>query len=83
MTRRSDPAVSTAATAPDAVELGGDDFDELRNVAPDDIADDIDVILAAQEERAAGGEQEEVSDTVSEAEERIGEFEDTNCSSGE
>ena len=65
------------------VEAHQDDFDELREVAPDEIADDIDVLLAAQEERAAGGEQEEVSDEVVAAEERVGAFEDANCGESE
>ena len=55
------------------------DFDELREVAPDEIADDIDVLLAAQEERAAGGEQEETSDAVAAAEERVIAFEQEHC----
>ena len=60
-----------------------DDFDELREVAPDEIADDIEVLLAAQEERAAGGEQEEASDEVVAAEERVGAFEASNCGESE
>jgi hypothetical protein len=54
-------------------------FDELRRVAPEEIASDVGVLLDAQEERAAGGEQEEVSDEVEAAEERIGAFEDEHC----
>ena len=65
------------------VEDHQDDFDELREVVPDEIADDIDVLLAAQEERAAGGEQEEVSDEVVAAEERVGAFEEANCGESE
>jgi hypothetical protein len=65
------------------VEDHQDDFDELREVAPDEIADDIDVLLAAQEERAAGGDQEEVSDEVVAAEERVGAFEEANCGQSE
>lgn len=55
------------------------DFDELREVAPPEIADDIDILLTAQEERAAGGEQEETTDDVAAAEERVGDFEEQNC----
>lgn len=68
-----------AETERQFIEDHADDFDELRDVAPDEIADDVDVLLGAQEERAAGGEQEETSDEVSQAEERVGEFEGANC----
>jgi hypothetical protein len=72
-----------AAMESQFLEEHADDFDELREVAPDEIADDVDVILTAQEERAAGGEQEEPSEAASAAEERIGEFEDANCDSAD
>ena len=63
------------------LEDNADAFEELEDVAPEEIADDIDTLLEAQEERAAGGEQEETSEDVSDAEERVGEFEDENCTS--
>ena len=61
------------------IEDNADAFEELEEVAPDEIADDIDTLLEAQAERAAGGEQEETSEDVSDAEERVGEFEDEHC----
>lgn len=59
-----------------------DDFEELRDVAPAEIADDIDVLLTAQEQRAAGGDQEEASEEAAAAEERVVSFEDANCADG-
>ena len=56
-----------------------EDFEELRRVAPKEVADDVDVLIAAQEARASGGEQEETSGDVAIAEERVSEFEVENC----
>jgi major membrane immunogen (membrane-anchored lipoprotein) len=64
------------------IEDHADDFDDLRDIAPDEIAEDIETLLDAQEDRASGGEQEEASDEASEAEERVVAFEEENCSSG-
>ena len=63
------------------VEDHEDDFDELREVVPDEIADDIEVLLDAQDERASGGDQEETSDEAATAEERVEAFETANCDS--
>ena len=41
------------------IEDHQDEFDELREVAPQEIADDVNVLLDALKERAAGGEQQE------------------------
>ena len=61
------------------IEDNEESFDELRDVVPEEIADDLDVLLEAQADRAAGGEQEEASKEAETAEQRIGEFEADNC----
>lgn len=68
-----------AAAERQFIEDHQDKFDELRDIAPEEIANDVDVLLAAQEQRAAGGEQEDVAPEVAAAEERIGAFEDEHC----
>lgn len=65
------------------LEANEANFDELREVAPEEISDDVGVLLTAQEQRAAGGEQEETSDEVAAAEERITAFEEENCGTSE
>ena len=64
------------------LEENADDIEELREAAPVEIADDIDVLLAAQAQRAAGGDQEESSEEAAAAEERVLNFEDANCTDG-
>ena len=64
------------------LEENADDIEELREAAPVEIADDIDVLLAAQAQRAAGGDQEESSEEAAAAEERVLNFADANCTDG-
>jgi hypothetical protein len=68
-----------AAAEAEFVEANESSFEELREVAPEEIEDDIATLLAAQDERAAGGEQEEMGADVAEAEERVVTFEEENC----
>jgi hypothetical protein len=72
-----------ARTERQFIDDHADEFDELREVAPEAIADDLEVLLTEQEKRASGGDQEETSDEAEAAEERIGEFEEKNCAAGE
>lgn len=61
----------------DFIEAHQDDFDAILDAAPNEIRDDLQVILDAQERRADGND--EPIEGADEAEERILDFEDANC----
>jgi hypothetical protein len=60
------------------LEAHSDEFDEIREVAPDEIRADVDTLLDAVRARAQGSE--ESSPEADEAEQHVTEFEDQNCS---
>ena len=66
-------------SSPTPSEDHQEELDELRQVAPADIAGDVDVLSAAQEQRATGGEQEDVTAEAAAAEERVLAFEEEHC----
>lgn len=55
------------------------DLDELRDVAPDEIAADVDTLLDTLLEVAEGNLEARESEEAQQAEERITQFEEENC----
>jgi hypothetical protein len=60
------------------LEQGSAQFEELERVAPEEIADDVPVMLDGIRARAATGEDPD-QDTASAAEERVLAWEEENC----
>jgi hypothetical protein len=63
------------------VEQGAAQLDELERVAPDEIADDVPVVLDDLRARAATGEQPD-AEAASAAEERVRAFDEEHCPAG-
>ena len=62
----------------DFIEAHQDDFDELRDVAPDEVREDVEFLRQAERQLAEGGDAS--LPEAQEAEDRVAEFDTEYCS---